>query len=49
VVVSHAAPLIDALQQRPECHSLMLDKRLGETTLLGADDSTPPTWHWPAR
>jgi predicted ATPase len=46
VVVSHAPPLIDALQALPECHSIALAKRLGETVQT-ADDS--PSWHWPAR
>jgi predicted ATPase len=48
IVVSHAAGLIDALQQQPECHSIVLAKTFGETKL-----STAPTassrWQWPAR
>jgi predicted ATPase len=46
IVVSHAAPLIDALQALPECHSIMLEKTLGETTVLGDDR---PGWKWPER
>jgi predicted ATPase len=47
VVVSHAPPLIDALQQLPECNSIMLSKSFGETAAAGAQDAPP--WHWPAR
>jgi predicted ATPase len=46
IVVSHAAPLIDALQALPECHSIMLEKTLGETTAIGQDR---PGWKWPER
>jgi predicted ATPase len=46
IVVSHAAPLIDALQALPECHSIMLEKTLGETTVIGQDR---PGWKWPER
>jgi predicted ATPase len=48
VVVSHAPPLIDALQQRPECHSIMLDKRLAETRFEGEEHSGA-SWRWPTR
>jgi predicted ATPase len=49
IVVSHAVGLIDALQQQPACHSIMLDKTFGETQIvLGADGPTP-AWQWPAR
>jgi predicted ATPase len=48
VVVSHAPALIDALQQLPECHSIMLEKRFGETVLAG-DEPDTAAWHWPSR
>lgn len=48
VVVSHAPALIDALQQLPECHSIPLEKRLGETLIAGTDGSLV-AWKWPAR
>jgi predicted ATPase len=48
IVVSHAPPLIDALQQLPECHSITLEKRLGETRPV-ADQRAAPSWEWPAR
>jgi len=48
LVVSHAPTLIDALQQLPECHSIALEKKFGETTLANGDELAP-SWHWPAR
>jgi predicted ATPase len=47
VVVSHAPALIDALQQRPECRSVMLVKKLAQTLLVAEEEAVP--WHWPAR
>jgi predicted ATPase len=49
VVVSHAAALIDALQGEPECNSITLDKRLGETVIVGRELLDGPNWQWPAR
>jgi predicted ATPase len=48
VVVSHAPTLIDTLQQLPECRSVALEKRFGETALAG-EDSRDVAWRWPAR
>jgi predicted ATPase len=48
LVVSHAPALVDALQQAPECHSIMLEKHFGETRVAG-DDFERPLWQWPAR
>jgi predicted ATPase len=51
VVVSHAWPLIDALQAQPECHSITLTKPLGETsaTTGSSEDDGRPAWRWPDR
>jgi predicted ATPase len=49
LVVSHASGLIDALQAQPDCHSIMLDKRFGETQATGSDEWERPAWNWPAR
>jgi predicted ATPase len=46
VVVSHAPPLIDALQALPECHAIALEKELGATTAVAGDT---PAWKWPER
>ena len=48
VVVSHAPPLIDALQQLPECNSIMLTKSFSETAMAVEPDDVP-AWHWPTR
>jgi predicted ATPase len=48
LVISHAPALIDALQQVPECHSITLEKKFGETTVFGQDRHAAP-WHWPTR
>jgi predicted ATPase len=48
-VVSHAAPLIRALTQQPECHAITLDKSLGETTATTSSENPRPPWQWPAR
>jgi predicted ATPase len=47
IVVSHATPLIDALQSEPCCHAITLSKVVGQTTADGALE--PPRWEWPAR
>lgn len=50
LVVSHAARLIDALQQEPACHSITLDKRFGETCITSTSEAAAPTrWQWPSR
>lgn len=49
LVVSHAPGLVDALQQQPACHSIMLDKQFGETRMVGDADRPRPRWQWPAR
>ena len=48
VIVSHAPALIDALQQLPECHSITLEKKFGETALVGHEQHAV-SWQWPAR
>jgi predicted ATPase len=49
LVVSHAAILIEALEAQPECHSIKLEKELGETKVVGLRDLDRPPWHWPTR
>jgi predicted ATPase len=48
LVVSHAPALIDALQALPECRSIMLEKRLGETMIAG-ENGPSVGWQWPVR
>jgi predicted ATPase len=47
LVVSHATRLIAALEQERDCHSIVLEKNLGETQVANADDE--PAWQWPSR
>jgi predicted ATPase len=46
VVVSHAAPLVCALDADANCRRILLEKQLGETVI---EDSMSPDWTWPAR
>jgi predicted ATPase len=48
IVVTHSQPLITALGQSG-CNSIMLEKRFGETTVVGANELSVPAWHWPSR
>jgi predicted ATPase len=49
IVVTHAARLISALAEQSGCHAIMLEKRFGETGIVGVDKFSQPPWHWPAR
>jgi predicted ATPase len=49
LVVSHAARLIAALEEQRGCHSVTLEKGLGETRIAGADRLDRPRWQWPSR
>jgi predicted ATPase len=49
VVVSHAARLIAALEREDGRHSIVLEKQLGATRIVGADDLDMPPWKWPGR
>jgi predicted ATPase len=49
LVVSHAARLIAALEQESESQSLVLEKELGATRMVGSDQFDVPAWKWPAR
>jgi len=48
LVVSHAPTLIDAMQALPECRSITLEKRFGETVVAG-EDGPVVSWQWPTR
>jgi predicted ATPase len=49
IVVSHAQPLIQPLEQSAACGRLHLEKSFGETGLSGATHLNSPRWEWPAR
>ena len=46
-VVSHASRLIAALQQDEGCNSIVLEKVLGQTQIVGQGILDAPAWHWP--
>ena len=45
IVVSHAAPLVSALQDAG-AKQIVLEKKLGETVVPGEER---PAWNWPSR
>ena len=46
-VVSHAARLIGSLEEHSECHSIRLEKDLGETRIEGQGLLAASGWNWP--
>jgi predicted ATPase len=49
IVVTHAQRLIAALSEQQGCHSIMLEKIFGETSVVGMNKLRAPAWHWPSR
>jgi predicted ATPase len=49
IVVTHAQRLISSLGDQSGCHAIMLEKKFGETSVVGATLFNVPSWHWPAR
>ncbi len=48
IAVTHSAPLLKVLVEAG-CHSIVLEKRFGETAVAGANELDRPAWHWPSR
>lgn len=48
-VVSHATRLIAALEQHAACQTLVLEKRMSETAIMGLHELDQPAWHWMER
>ena len=48
LVVSHSPTLIDAIQQLPECNSITLEKKFGQTMLAG-EKHDHASWQWATR
>ncbi|WP_395373693.1 AAA family ATPase [Marinicella sp. W31] len=46
-VVSHATRLIAALEKAEFCHSIALEKELGQTRMAGLGMLDEPMWEWP--
>ncbi|MGB9226711.1 AAA family ATPase, partial [Mycobacterium sp.] len=49
VVVTHSEPLVTALQEASDVHTVRLTKELGETRIIGQGLLDEPPWHWPPR
>jgi predicted ATPase len=49
IVVTHASRLIETLREQPACHSIVLEKSFGETSVAGMQQIGTPSWHWPSR
>jgi predicted ATPase len=45
-VVSHAAPLIAELKKHRACHSVELERCLGQTQIKGQERLDAPPWQW---
>jgi predicted ATPase len=48
-VISHSSRLVAALAEAPECQSIVLEKEIGETRIVGQGMLDQPRWEWPAR
>jgi len=46
-VVSHANRLIAAINECQNCHSIQLEKELGQTRVVDQGYLDEPAWHWP--
>src|SRR5258706_818007 len=49
IVVTHQASLIAALKEQSGCHSILLEKTFGETSVAGANGLNVQRWQWPSR
>jgi predicted ATPase len=49
VVVTHAEKLIAQLAEIESCNSIQLEKKFGETSVLGTTAVNRLSWQWPAR
>ena len=49
LAVTHAAKLIEALEEQDDCNSVRLEKEFGETKIVGAGALDLPTWRWASR
>jgi len=49
LVVTHAAKLIAALEEQPQCNAVTLEKDFGETKIVSVDRLDLPAWRWATR
>jgi predicted ATPase len=48
-VVSHSSRLVAALAEDRDCRTIVLEKELGETRIVGQSALDRPSWEWPPR
>ena len=48
-VVSHATRLLASLCDHPDCHTIELEKQLGQTTVVDQGILDQPPWLWPEK
>ncbi len=48
-VVTHSSRLASALAESADCRSIVLEKDLGETRIVGQSMMDKPSWEWPPR
>jgi predicted ATPase len=46
-VISHSSRLVNTLMRAPDCHTIELEKELGQTRIKGQGILDAPAWHWP--
>lgn len=49
LVVTHAPKLIGVLEDQAECNAVRLEKRFGETKVVGVAEFDAPPWRWASR
>ena len=49
LVITHSARLAASLEEAPDCRSFVLEKQLGETSILGGMSTPVCNWQWPTR
>jgi predicted ATPase len=49
VVVTHAQAIVTTLGEQADCHTILLEKKFGQTEIAGTQRVGTPVWHWPAR
>lgn len=46
-IVSHSSRLAAAIEHDSDCNTIVLERDLSETKILGQDPVDQPPWHWP--
>lgn len=49
LAVTHAPKLIGVLEEQSDCNAVRLEKRLGETKVVGVGEFDAPPWRWASR